>query len=175
MDIRESLAKDPSKENIRRIAEFVGNDKTRFQVLIDMFVHDEWRTNQRILWAITHCVEKKAHLIYPHLRMLLDVLKEPKIHNAYKRNTTKILSEIDIPEEFQGEALDLCFNYLLDVQEAIAVRVFSMQVAYNISQNEPDLLRELATVIEEFLPYGSAGFKARGKKILKQINKKLSS
>ena len=48
-----------------------------------------------------------------------------------------------------------------------------MQVLYNVCQKEPDLANELKIVIEEFLPHGTAGFKSRGGKILKKLNKLL--
>lgn len=169
MDIREELLNDRSKANIIRIAQYIGDDAKRFQTLVDLFSNDKPIINQRAIWAMIHCVEKHPKLIYPHLELLLENVQKPGAHNAIRRNTTKILSEIDIPKKHQGLALDICFNFLLSMQEPIAVKVFSMQVVFNISKNEPDLLRELAAVIEEQIPYGSAGFKVRGKRILKGI------
>lgn len=169
MDIRNELITDRSKANIVRIAQYIGDDSERFQILFDLFLNDIPRVNQRAVWAMIYCAEAHPNLIYPHLDVLLNNLDQPNLHNAIRRNTTKILSEIEIPKKHQGQALDICFNYLLSMQEAIAVKVFSMQVVFNISKTEPDLLRELAAVIEDQMPYGSAGFKVRGNRILKGI------
>ena len=68
-----------------------------------------------------------------------------------------------------GEAADICFGYLVDHKETIAVRVFAMTVLGNICRREPDLGIELRLVIEEELPYASAGFKSRAKKILAEL------
>jgi len=169
MNIREELLADRSKANIVRIAQYIGDDAKRFSTLVDLFLNDKWRINQRAIWVMVYCAEAHPKLIYPHLKALLENLQKPDAHNAARRNTTKILSVIDIPKKYQGQALDICFKFLLDMQEQIAVKIFSMQVVYNISINEPDLLQELAVVIEDQLPYGSAGFKARGKRILNEI------
>ena len=169
MNIRNELLADRSKANIVRISKYVGDDAERFQTLVDLFLNDIPRVNQRAVWVMVYCAQAYPNLIYPHLKVLLKNLERPDAHNAARRNTTKILSEIDIPKKHQGQALDICFNFLLSMQEQIAVKVFSMQVVFNISKNEPDLLRELAVVIEDQLPYGSAGFKVRGNRILKGI------
>lgn len=174
MNIRDEILADRSKANIVRIAKYVGNDSERFKILVKLFLYDEWRVNQRAIWVMVHCVETYPQLIYPYLEDLLENVQKPTACNAARRNTTKILSEIDIPEKYQGQALDICFHFLLSMQEQIAVKVFSMQVIFNISKNEPDLLRELAATIETQLTYGSAGFKARGKKILKEIRQILA-
>ena len=173
MDIRASLLADRSKANVLAIANYIGDDQALFDHLVDLFLNDKWRVGQRAVWVMSHAAQKRPHLVLAHLKAMLDKLEVPNIHDAVKRNVTKILSEITIPEEHQGRALDICFGFLISMEEAIAIKVFSMQVVYNISQNEPDLLRELALVIEDQMPYGSAGFKARGKKILKAIRKKV--
>lgn len=173
MNIREELLTDRSKANIIRIAEYIGEDIDRFSTLVNLFLNDKPLVNQRAIWVMVYCAEAHPNLIYPHLKVLLENLQKPDAHNAARRNTTKILSVIDIPKKHQGQALDICFNFLLDMQQQIAVKVFSMQVVYNISKNEPDLLRELAVVIEDQLEYGSAGFKVRGNRILKEIRQVL--
>lgn len=174
MDILHELITDRSKDNIVRIATYIGNDQARFKTLIDLFLHGEWRVNQRAIWVMTYCVEKHPTLVMPYLRIMLDKLAQPNIHNAIKRNTVKMFAEIEIPGDLQGAVLDCCFSYLIDMQEAIAVKVFSMQVVFNLSKHEPDLLRELAMVIEDQMPYGSAGFKSRGRRILREIQKTLN-
>ena len=49
-----------------------------------------------------------------------------------------------------------------------------MTVLYNITLKIPELADELKIIIEDQMPYGSAGFKSRGKKILKGLQKALN-
>ena len=95
----------------------------------------------------------------------------PKLHDAVVRNSMRILSSQDVPERLQGYLLEICFDFLMSTKVPVAIKVHAMQVIFNISQNEPDLLNELRMVIEEQMPYGTTGFKSRGRKILKRIGK----
>jgi hypothetical protein len=62
---------------------------------------------------------------------------------------------------------NICFGYLSDPKEPIAVRVFSMTVLANMAKENPELKNEIIPIIEDQLPFGSAGFRSRGTKVLK--------
>ncbi len=165
MNIEEALLTDRSKEMIKRIANYIDTDEKKFAKLMECFFSESQRLTQYASWAVNYCAENHPPLILPYLDQLLKNLDKP-LHNSIKRNTIRLLTFIDIPEQHLGHVADLCFNYLNDPKEAIAVRVFSMTVLYHICLKEPDLSNELEVIIKDFLPHGSAGFKARGKKIL---------
>jgi hypothetical protein len=170
MDIRASLDEGHSKSITLEIMDYIGTDKKRFSELMTCFFSDENRISQRASWVVGHCGEKHPELIYPYLEEMLDLLEQP-VHNAIKRNTVRIMAEMDVPEELLGRAADICFKLLDDPKEAIAVRVFSMSVLYNIVKKEPELASELRLILEDHYPHGSAGFKSRGRKILKALTK----
>jgi len=71
--------------------------------------------------------------------------------------------------EEQPQLLFPYLGQLITTLEAIAIRVFSMTVCANITFKYPSLAQELIPVIEEHIPHGSAGFRARGAKLLKQL------
>jgi hypothetical protein len=112
--------------------------------------------------------DHKPELIIPYVERMLHNLDAPH-HDAVIRNTFRTLQNIDIPEELEGLAFEKAFNFLANPQNAIAIRVFAMSVCGNIAQKYPELKHELIPIIEEQLPYGSAGFKNRGIKVLKSL------
>ena len=114
--------------------------------------------------------DKHPFLIKPYLPLLVKQLHNPK-HDAVKRNVLRILQFIDIPDEVMGELADLCFNFLTSSKEAIAIKVFAMTILERIVRQYPELTQELIIIIEDQMPYGSAGFKSRGTKILKALKK----
>ena len=171
MDLKEAILKEHSKAQAVFIQQYIGSNQDLFDELMGLFFDDEYRVAQRAAYAVSHCVDKYPFLINPHLEQLVHNLENKKIHIAVKRNTVRILQDVDVPEELLGTLADYCFKFLLDPKETVAVRVFSMQILYNICKKEPDLANELKVVIEEFLPTGTAGFKSRGKKILKGLQK----
>jgi hypothetical protein len=76
---------------------------------------------------------------------------------------------ITIPKSLQGLAATVCFGLFQNPKEPIAIRVFSMTVLAGIAQDQPELKNELKIMIQDQLPYASAGFLARAKKVLKQL------
>lgn len=177
MDIRAEILKEHSKQQTVRLRDYIGDSQELFDELMHVFFTGEYRETQRAAWIVSHCVEMHPDLIQPHLEKMIHNLEKPNLHDAIKRNTLRILQlQKSIPEDLQGYALDYAFDYLSSQKENIAIKVFSMQTIFNICKTMPDmpeLLEELKVLIEDQMPYGSAGFKSRGKKILKGIKEVL--
>jgi len=171
LNLRHELLKITNKAQVLRIIKYIGNDATKFNDLVKLFLNGPYRLAQRASWPLTVCVEKNPELAKPYLKLLLQNLKKEPLHNAVKRNTVRLLQYVVIPGKLQGLAVDLCFQYLIDPKEPIAVRVFSMTVLANIAEDKPDLKRELLLVLEDQLPYGSAGFISRARRTIKKLNK----
>lgn len=169
MNILKELQKDFNKSTCDRIVAYIGDDPKRFSNLVDAFLNSEYRINQRAAWPLSYSVKKHPELIKPHLKKVITNLKKPKIHDAVKRNTVRFLQFIEIPRSLHGITLDHCFKLLQDKKEPIAIKVFSMSVLANLAKEYPELKGELIATIEDQMPYGSAGFIARGKKVLKQL------
>lgn len=158
MNIRTEILKEHSKIQTVKIANFIGNSQSLFDELMDLFLNDENRVTQRSAWVVSYCVEAHPKLIEPHLHKMIENLKNPGLHDAVKRNRVKVLSGIEIPKDMQGLAVKDCFDFLASQKETVGVKVFAMTTLFNICQKEPDLLRELRMLIEDQMPYASAGF-----------------
>jgi len=170
MNIKAELLKEHSKAQAACVAEYVAKNPERFDDLMKLFFSNTYRVTQLAAWPLGICAEKHPHLVQPYLSQMIDNLAKD-VHDAVKRNTVRALQFIEIPEELLGEAANNCFALLESNKEPIAIKVFSMTVLGNICEKEPDLGQELKLIIEDQLPYGSAGFKSRAKKVLKKIEK----
>lgn len=173
MDLKAAILKEHTKPQALFIRDYIGDNQALFDELMTHFFSNEYRVTQRAAWIMSHCVDKYPFLINPHLDNLVHNLEEEKLHDSVKRNTLRLLQAVDIPEKLMGVLVDICFKFLLDLKEPAAIRIFSMQVLYNICLKEPELADELRIVVEEFMPHGTAGFKSRGKRILKGLQKLL--
>ncbi len=81
-----------------------------------------------------------------------------------------ILARSPIPSEaYLGKLIKISFEWLLSPREAIAVKIFCMECLYRISQVEPDLRHELSDSVEWRLNEESAGFRNRGRKLVKKL------
>ncbi len=168
MNLRTELLKEHSKTQAVRIADYIGSDSDKFALLMQLFLSDDYRVTQRASWVVSHCADRYPHLIQPYLSQLIANLRN-NVHVAVRRNTVRILQDISIPDQLIGETADICFQFLESRDEPVAVKVFAMTILGNICDKIPELKNELALIIEDQLPYASAGYKSRAKKVLKKI------
>ncbi len=172
-NLREAILQENSKTHALELAAWAGQDAKRFKELVDLFLHDEYRVVQRAAWIISIIAATRSELIAPHLTAMVERMQQPDLPVAVKRNVVRILQHIDIPESLHGPVMNTCFDLLADVNEAIAVRVFSMTALANLAKHYPEIRNELKTIIEEELERApTAAFISRGKKVLKSLNGK---
>lgn len=171
MDLRKELLKDHSKENTSRIVSYMQEHADMVPELMDIFLNESYRLIQRSAWVVGDLARTNPDWIYPYIPQMLQNLKKSGIHDAAKRNTMRFLQEVEIEEENWGEALDISLKFLQSHDEAVAIKVFSMTVAYHIVKKIPELKNELMMIIEDQMPYGSAGFKNRGQKIVSALHR----
>lgn len=125
--------------------------------------------SRRAAWAITHAVEEMPELVTSqHLGEALRVTEQMK-HDGEKRCLAKVLSLVNIPEELHGEIVDLCFRWLGNTSESIAVRVYSMETLYKLCRPIPEIAGELAATIAHHMDRFSPGLKNKGAKLLKGL------
>ncbi len=171
MNLREAILKEHSKEQCAAIVAWVGSSKKRFDQLFDIFLNDEHRVVQRAAWPVSYCVEAHPRLINEHFGSLVKKLQEPGIHDAVKRNSTRLLQHVNIPEEWQGPIMNICFDYVTSPGEAVAIKAFSLTVLANLAKYYPEIIPEIKLVIADQLEEQSLAFKGRAKKILKDLEK----
>src|SRR5690554_4424535 len=167
MDLLQELTLEHSRAARDRIVSYIENDADRFGQLFHLFRNGERRIAQRAAWSVSYCVEKFPELIYPYCGEMVDYLRTPGIHDSIKRNILRIFRDINIPVEMEESLLELCFDYLMDKKEAVAIRVFAMKVLANLAEKYPEINNELKILIEDELPYSKPAFVSRGREILK--------
>jgi len=115
------------------------------------------------------------------------ILPHPEIHEKYasdlaqallnspseamRRNIAKTLAESHLPQEWYDELYDFAIKRILSSEEAVAVKVHCLKIAFQIAVKYPDLLVEVREVIEEQRTKNSVGFAACSKKYAKKIEK----
>jgi hypothetical protein len=171
MKLAEELLRMDSKKQKDKIVGYVGNDPKKFAHLIDIFLQGPYRITQRAAWPVSYCIQQHPHLLAPHLKKILTFAGRPDIPDAVKRNTMRLLQFVRVPKTHQGATADLCFKFLTNTKEPIAVRVFAMTVLANLAKEIPELKNELILIIESQLPYASAAFLSRSGKVLKELKK----
>lgn len=167
MDLREEILREHSKQQTEKIAAWVGSDNKRLAKLMDIFLGSDRELSRRTGWILCYVNDNYPELIHPYLEQMVRKMSELGMHVAVKRHVIRMLQSQQIPESLQGEVMTVCFDFLSDPQETVAVRCFSMSVLDNLSKEYPEIRQELITIIQDQLEQETtAGFRSRAKKIL---------
>lgn len=170
-EIEEGLLGRYSRAAVLRLHRRIGGDPDRFAVLARLVLSQDADIVLRASWLLTLCAERTPSLLLPWIPKLITAAARPNASDALRRNIVRSLQFVDIPRRSQGRAAELCFGFLQDVTAPIAAKAFSMTVLANIAMKEPDLRNELVLVIEQLVPYGSAGIRSRARKVLDRLRK----
>lgn len=161
MNIRRTLEAEHSRKTCDDIAAYIGDDSVRFKELVNIFLEGEYRITQRAAWPISVCAEKHPELIRPYLNTFLDLLLRNDLHNAVKRNITRLLQFVEIPRRSQGKAYSICLDLIADPKEFVAVKANAITVAHKIAMSEPALTDELMMVTRPLIKDATPALKAR--------------
>lgn len=169
MNLKESIPERYSKQDFKEIIDWIDGSPEHFGDLMEVFFENNSRKNQYAASVMIHCVDKWDYLLTPYLEKLILNLQNQNLKDATKRNTVRVLQDVQIPENLQGILADICFQYLQKPSEAIAIKVFSMTIIHNLTKDYPELKEELQFILAEQMPFQSAGFRSRAGKILKDL------
>lgn len=170
-DIHRLLKEEHSKRQTDRIVAYIGNDKTRFAVLIELFFKGEYRITQRAAWPLSYCVRAHPELIGPYFKRLLDNLARRDIHVAVVRNSVRLLQDVDIPKRYHGRVMSTCFDLVQSAGTPIAIKAFSLTVLANMAADYPDIRNELKVIIDEQWERATPAFRSRARAALKIIGR----
>lgn len=172
MDLRQQLFAENSRANCDKIVAWIGDRQDRFDALFDIFCCDEYRLSQRAAWPVSYAVEAHPELIKKQFKRLVDNLEKQGIHGAVRRNSVRVLQEIEVPKRHHGRVMNACFAFIADPQEAAAVKAFAIRVLENLADQYPDIIPELTTTLEELYPNESPSFRSRAKAFFKKMEKR---
>lgn len=173
MNIHKELLKEKNhtKEQALKISAYACSSSKHFKELMQCFFSNEYRLAQRAAWSVSRAANKNTELIKPYIKNLIDQLPRKDVHAAVIRNSVRILQQIEIPESLHGNLMNNCFNFIESPSVPVAIKAFSLTTLFNLSKHYPEIKNELKLIIGERWNHEPAAFKARGKKILKMLEK----
>ena len=167
----ELFATGHNKKNALRVALAIINRQHSIEELFSIFYSGELRACQYAAMSLELIAKKTPELIYPHLDRMIAELDNPQAIQGVFRNTMRTWQFLLIPESHEGLIWDIAFYYFSEPQYALAIRVFAMTVCTNLAIKFPELAPEVMTVIEDNWDHSTAGWRSRGKRELKRLQK----
>lgn len=168
-EIRNLLLAGNSRSYTDSMVDLIEQKPELFEDFWTLFISIQEPVSRKAAWIISHAAFRIPHLIREeHLREM--VVSAPGMkHDGKKRNLAKVLTLVKIPEALYGEVLDLCFRWLNDSGESIAVRAYCMDVLLTISIEIPEIRGELVSTIENHMDRFSTGLKNKGGKVINKL------
>ena len=169
MDTKE-LFPDTSRRTADIAVSVICNNPEIFKNVLDLAFEDNGVFAMRAARALNLAAVKRPELVRPFLNDIAVKLPTFKT-GGVKRCLLKTISErsFDYDENTLGLLVNICFDWVNDPQEEIAIKVYALEVLYRTSQFHPDLKPELIACIERLMPEASSGIKVRGKRYLKRL------
>jgi len=166
--LEELLMTEISRRNTDLVADLILIKPELFDNLMVIYFQNLEPVSRRAVWVADTCSEKEPGLLESWVGKIIESL--PRFsHDGLKRHSLRMISRSPLPREQLGNLMNLCFDWLTSPKESVAVKVYCMEILYDISQLEPDIRQELVDSIEWRMQEESPGFRARGVKILRKL------
>lgn len=169
MNIKNALALEHSKKQTMLVAEYAVQSVSNFKALLEFYFCMDTRLSQRAAWVVSTVVLMKPEIVKPFLKKIIFHLKKGGHHDAVYRNGLKVLIAVEIPKNLNGYTADLCFNFLSNSTNPVAIRCFAMTVLFHIAKAEPELKNEITMLIKNNLFFESPGFKSRAARTMREL------
>lgn len=176
MNAENEIRVSRDKPNILRVGRLISEEQITFQEVVDLIPKDEYlqqRASQVLIHTLAYHKYKPTKTEVVSLVNTLQV--KGMIDGAY-RNILRTLEELnDYPEEVEGFLYDYCVRSITDLRHPVAVRVFSIPIAFRIAKNYPELLIELKQTLAAIPDEDSTSAITRKRKYLGMIDKALNT
>ena len=148
-------------------------NKQELDRLIEQILKNEETVSFRASWVLCHACDHNNKVVIPYIDQLLDLIPTV-IHNGTIRSILRCIAAVEpkhIPQSSEDALLDLCFGFLENSKEEVAVRVHAMQCISNYIPKYPELKNDFTAILEIQLQGEGAttGFKNRARKLIKKF------
>jgi len=155
------------------VASSVVSNPLLLRKLLEFTEGDDSRLVFRSSWVLVKACERNPDIFLPYLKVIVNNLFTTKNGSA-ERSFLKIVQltgTSSLSEEMLGQLVDHCFCLLRSPSSAIAVKVYSIDVLYEISKRYAGLTNELAGIAGMLPDDVPAGVKAKCRELIRKLNK----
>jgi len=170
-DIKNALY-DSYRMTADMVVTYIGDDEALFRIVFDISFSDPYPMNMRAARVCQICCERNYKMILPYLDELPGKIAQCKAVGV-KRSFLKIYAD-HLPYKYFAAIdvlLQVCFDLMMNQKESIAVRAYSMEIAFKLCMIEPDLIVELKEIARFELDSPSAGMQSKAIQIISKLKK----
>ncbi|MDD2381779.1 MAG: hypothetical protein WCY58_07700 [Mariniphaga sp.] len=163
-----------SWDNLALVTKEIVARQEYFPVLMEIALYSRHPKSWRAAWVVDKIHATRPELVTPYLEQMIQQLRKENFPGK-KRQFLKLISLHDIRQKHHSFLLDYCLECFLSAHEPVSVRVYALQVLYNISEVQTLFKPELLSIIEHELELQPvAGVHSRGKKLAKLLSRQVN-
>lgn len=169
-----------SKGDIDRLSISLYETDFPLNDLIDLTFYPQKEVAFRAAWVLEGLGLTNLEAFRPYVVKFLDLYPQ-QTNQSCRRHFAKILANLTapkherslwIPESYNMvSVVEKTFDWLIDHQTPVAVKVYCMEVLFNLRQHFPWIREELEAEIIFMLHDGKPAIQSRGKAILKKLSR----
>ena len=167
--IETSLIANDTEINRKYLANKIISEKIDLRRLLYILDSDK-SIATHFIWLVGHICELSPETVDPAIKDFFLHRKKTQIKN-YDRSLAKMFVYCGVPEEIEGEATTLMFEWILSPDVIVSTKNYSAIALYNLTLKYPDLKSELILTIQDQLDKNSISFKQTAGKVLNNLNK----
>src|SRR5271155_2824367 len=139
-----------------------------FRHLVKGLATDDPVLRMRAADAIEKISAQRPELLRPYKRKLLAIAGSTN-QQEIRWHAALIIPRLKLTPKERAAALDILFDYLRD--KSSIVKTFAMQAIWDLAATDAILKAQIIPLIEELTQVGTAAMRARGRKILQQLER----
>lgn len=170
----QSFLYDSSKRIVDLAVKLVEEQPQLFPSLFELALSQNGKHSLRALRTVCYLFERNPDNFSVYLDIIL-YHTEKETDESKKFNFLRIFTTCNLPEDDEklGLLTNICFKALDSKVKRIAVKVYSIEILYRISQVYPDLKFELMQYLDKYILDSSPAFFNRASKIKSKLKKEL--
>ena len=170
MNIRQQLLKRNSRANADIVIAHVASTPKAIVELMACFLSDEVTVAQRAAQVVGDIGRKNPEMLEPWWSEMVEAAKKP-VHDAIQRNVCRYFSELDLtlPTKLETSLITLLTDWTCEPTTPVAIQVYAMQFVADRAERFPNEAERVKAAILSQFDTATAGFRSRGKRVLKQL------
>jgi len=180
-DLIQQISTTIGKTKVVKLTGILRDQQFALRDLIDLTFHRDKTIAYRSAWLLENLVLQQPESCLPELHHLLQCFTKV-IYPSCQRHYAKIMMhltdkkaphniKVRLQETNLEAVVEKCFEWVIDPEVLIAVKVFACQVLFNLSSRYDWIKDELQQQLHFLMCDGTAAIQSRGKKLLAQLNK----
>ncbi len=160
-----------SVEEITMVAHSAVSDETLLSQLVTLSSSRKKRVGFMASWALSKVSDIDPAALSPYLALMIDAL--PGVPNeSVQRSFMRVImrSRIDdIPQIHHARLIDYCMSVMREAGAPVAPKVYGMEILASFCVIYPDMMNEVAGLIQLAVSNASGGMKAAGRKVIQRL------